>query len=307
MHHLRVPTRIISPLLFLPLSLVAACEGGPPALEDAVAELSIGACTARRIDAFSTGADEGRLVFSTDGRTAYFHRADGGPPQIYESRRAGAGWSTPQLVPFASGHVEFDPFLSIDGRTLYYTSFRPVAGTEARPDGDLWKVERTAGGWSAPIHLGPEVNTDANEFFPTVTADGTLFFNSDRAGGVGAWDLYRARRAGGGFAPAALLPGDVNTGIWEFNPTLTPGGRLLAFGSLDPDPAAPYSDIFFSLKLGGEYSARVDAGPCINTVIEEYHPTIDWARGRLVFVRWTPETQGDFYEVSLPAALLALM
>jgi len=112
---------------------------------------------------------------------------------------------------------------------------------------------------------------------------------------------------GAGFAPATGLPGEVNTSIWEYNPSLTPGGTLLAFGSLDPDPAAPYSDVFFALRLpNGQYSERVDAGPCINTVIEEYHPQIDWPRGRMTFVRWTPETQGDLFEVSLPAALLQL-
>ena len=291
--------------LLLPLS---ACDGGaPPELEDAVAALSASGCQATKITAFSTDADEGRLVYSTDGRAAYFHRATATGPKIFESYRHGGTWSEPTMVPFSTEHVEFDPFISIDGRTLYYTSFRSLSGTEARPDGDLWKVARTASGWGTPVHLGPEINTDANEFFPSVTADGTLYFNSDRPGGVGAWDLYRARRNGAGFRPAALLPGEVNTDIWEFNPSLTPGGSFLAFGSLDPDPAAPYSDVFFSLRLGGSYSERVNAGPCINTEIEEYHPTVDWPRGRLLFVRWTPETQGDLYEVSLPAALLSLV
>lgn len=290
-----------------PFAFVAATacgQAGPPPLEEAVADLSA-TCQATRLTAFSTAADEGRLVFSTDGRQAYFHRADGGPPQIYESHKTGGTWSTPVPVAFSSGFVEFDPFLTIDGRTLYYTSFRPDHGDEPRADGDLWKVERTATGWGTPERLGPTVNTAANEFFPSVTADGTLYFNSDRDE-VGAWDLYRARRSGAGFATATLLPGEVNTPIWEYNPTLTPGGGLLAFGSLDPDPAAPYSDVFFALRLGGRYSERVDAGPCINTVGEEYHPTIDWPRGRLIFVRYAPDTGGDFYEVSLPAALLAL-
>jgi len=246
-------------------------------------------------------------VFSTDGRAAYFHRGTPTGPVIMESHLHGRTWSTPTVVSFSSGFVEFDPFLSIDGRTLYYTSFRPVTGTAARDDGDLWKVVRTATGWSAPIHLGPEVNTAANEFFPSVTADGTLYFNSDREGGVGAWDLYQARRAGAGFAPATLLPGAVNTEIWEFNPSLTPGGHFLAFGSLDPDPAAPYSDVFFALRRGGGFSERVNAGPCINTELEEYHPTVDWARNRLIYVRRNPGTEGDFYEVSLTDALRGLM
>lgn len=293
----------------LPLSLAACVGSGPPELEAAVAELSQSPCVARKLEAFSSDADEGRLVFSVDGRSAYFHRAGPTGPVIMESHRSGGAWSTAVPVSFSSGFVEFDPFLSIDGRTLYYTSFRPVTGTDGRPDGDLWKVARTATGWGTPVHLGPEVNTDANEFFPSVTADGTLYFNSDRPGGVGAWDIYRARRAGAGFAAAAPIPGEVNSDIWEYNPSLSPGGHFLAFGSLDPDPAAPWADIFFAVRLGSGFSERVNAGPCINTDLEEYHPTVDWARNRLVFVRNNPfaPPDGDFYEVPLTDALRALL
>jgi hypothetical protein len=305
--------KTMRPLIALLLSSTSliACQQAqpPPELESAVAELSsTPACTATKLEAFSSDADEGRLVFSVDGKSAYFHRATGSVLALYESRKIGGVWTAPALLPFGvPGVVEFDPFLTIDGKTLYYTSYRGIDGGAPRPDGDIWKVTRTASGWGTPVHLGPEVNTDANEFFPSVTADGALYFNSDRDDGVGAWDIYRAARQGGGFDPAEPIPGEVNTEIWEFNPSLTPGGHFLAFGSLDPDPAAPYSDVFFSIRVfGDEFSERVNAGPCINTEGEEYHPTVDWARNRLIFVRFDPETGGDFYEVALTDALAAL-
>lgn len=285
------------------LSLTACVANTPPELETAVADLEASSwCTARKIEAFSSDADEGRLVFSPDGRHAYFHRFVDGHLVLLESHRTGGTWSTPAPVSFRSAADEFDPFVTPDGRWLYYTSFRSLDGTTGQPHGDIWKVERTATGWGTPIHLGPEVNTEANEFFPSTTVDGTLFFNSDREGGVGAWDIWRARPNGSGFHAAEPLPGAVNTTIWEFNPSPSPSGRLLAFGSLDPDPAAPYSDIFFALNLGGEYSERVPAPRCVNGDGEEYHPTLDLARGRLIFVRRdpiNPVTQGDFYEVRL--------
>lgn len=292
-------------LLLLPLA-VACAEAAPPELVTAVDELSHPSCQATPMTAFNTAGDEGRLVFSPDGRTAMWHREGAAGLELAESRLVGGAWTAPVKPSFTSDYLEFDPFIALDGRTVYYTSFRPLTGTEQRPDGDLWRVRRTATGWSAPEHLGAGINTDANEFFPSVTADGTLWWNSDRDGGEGAWDLWQARKHGAGWAPPTPAPGDVNTPIWEFNPTLTPGGRLLAFGSLDPDPAAPYSDVFLSLRIGGEYSAAIDAGPCVNTILEEYHPTLDWARGRLIFVRRNVDTNGDFYEVRLPALFAAL-
>jgi hypothetical protein len=301
--------------LLLPLLVVGGCasDEDPPLLEleleVAVAGLGGpgGGCNATVFGPglFSTEADEGRLVFSADGRHAFFHRFYPGlGNRILESHKSGGQWSTPTVVPFSSGHEEFDAFLTLDGRTLYYTSFRPIPGaTEPRGDGDLWKVDRNPNGsWGTPAYV-PDVNTTANEFFPSLTADGTLFFNSDRPGGPGAWDLYSARRRGNGFHPPQPLRGAVNTGIWEYNPSPSPSGVLLAFASLDPDPTAPYSDAFFSLWTPAGYSERIDAGPCVNTEGEEYHPTLDIPGGRLVFVRrdpFDPLGHGDFYEVKLP-------
>jgi hypothetical protein len=291
----------------------AACNGADfeeateatEAIEVAADELeTVGLCPEpQKLEpgVFSTDADEGRLVFSTDGNSAYFHRVnDGGVLTIMESHNGPGGWSAPIPAAFSSGYDELDPFVTEDDQTLYYASYRPVAGPTPRGDADLWKVVRTVAGWSAPIHLGPRVNSESMELFPSTSRDGALYFNSDRPGGAGAWDIYRAAPAWWGFHQATPLPGEVNTAIWEFNPSPSPGGRVLAFASLDPDPAAPFSDVFYSRRQYGQFSARIDAGPCVNTEAPEYHPTLDWPRRRLVFVRFDPVTGGDFYEVKLP-------
>jgi len=300
----------LTPIVILGLVIPACALTSETAeLESAVSELGGTSCTATKVEpgVFSTSADEGRLVFSLNGRDAYFHRVIPGlGERLFESHRTSGAWSTPVEVPFSSGFVEFDPFISLDGNTLYYVSFRPVPGAVLpRGDGDLWKVERTAHGWGTPSYL-TDVNTEANEFFPSLTADGTLYFNSDRPGGPGAWDIYTARRRGAGFHAPQPLRGSVNSSIWEFNPSPSPLGALLAFASLDPDPAAPYSDVFFAARTGAGYSERVDAGPCVNTLDEEYHPTLDIARNRLIFVRrdpFDPTFNGDFYQVPLVGSL----
>lgn len=289
------------------VSLAACTKQEEPEVLEAEQAIASALCQAKPMTQFNTAGDEGRLVFSPDGKLAMWHREH---PQygveIVESRLVNGIWTTPQRVPFATPYVEFDPFIALDGRTIFYTSHRPATGTEQQIDGDIWTVRRnTNGTYGTPTRLGANVNTDANEFFPSQTADGTLLWNSDRIDGVGAWDLWRTRNITSG--SAENVPGELNTEIWEFNPTSTPFGSLLAFGSLDPDPEAPYSDVFFSLRLHGEYTAGINAGPCVNTLLEEYHPTIDWARGRLIFVRRNVDTNGDFYEAPLPAVFRTLL
>jgi hypothetical protein len=50
--------------------------------------------------------------------------------------------------------------------------------------------------WSAPVNLGPTLNTSSSEFTPSISADGlTLYFgarDSDRSGGYGGWDIWQA-------------------------------------------------------------------------------------------------------------------
>jgi WD40-like Beta Propeller Repeat len=52
--------------------------------------------------------------------------------------------------------------------------------------------------WSAPVNLGPSINTEFSEFHSAISADGlTLFFASDRTGGFGSDgtnDLWVAQR-----------------------------------------------------------------------------------------------------------------
>src|SRR6266511_4331926 len=51
------------------------------------------------------------------------------------------------------------------------------------------------GAWSAPINVGPPLNTQFNDTYPILTADGlTIYFTSDRPGGLGGDDLWVSRR-----------------------------------------------------------------------------------------------------------------
>ena len=51
------------------------------------------------------------------------------------------------------------------------------------------------GAWSEPINVGPPINTEYNDTYPILTADGlTIYFTSDRPGGLGGDDIWVSRR-----------------------------------------------------------------------------------------------------------------
>jgi Tol biopolymer transport system component len=102
---------------------------------------------------------------------------------IYSARRDGERFAPRQPVaavntdlPFDAANPtadwEFNPEISSDGRMLVFTSLRPGG----HGYGDLYVSHHRGGSWSAPLNLGPLVNTSADEFHPTLTRDGLLYF-----------------------------------------------------------------------------------------------------------------------------------
>ncbi|PYP35025.1 MAG: hypothetical protein DMD48_14810, partial [Gemmatimonadetes bacterium] len=81
-----------------------------------------------------------------------------------------------------------------DGLEMIISSGRPGGvGSE-----DLWVSTRssTLDPWGTPVNLGPVVNSSAFDGAPALSFDGTtLYFFSERSGGLGNRDLYVTTRA----------------------------------------------------------------------------------------------------------------
>lgn len=262
----------------------------------------------------SDARQQWRISFAPDGRTAWFTSSDGFFPvtrkaTIYVSRLDAGGWTTPQVAPFSGEHPDIDPHVTPDGRRLYFSSIRPVDGT-TRGDLDIWYVERTGDGWGAPVRLGDEVNSPADELYASSQRDGTLWFASGpgapRAGAH--WDIYRAERRGSGFAPRVALPAEINTqpreggglqDAWEFNPEISPDGRTLVFASLRPGGLG-LGDLWVSRLRDGRWTPARNLGAPVNSAADEYHPTFSPDGRDLYFVRRVAGN-GDFYRIPLSA------
>ncbi len=142
----------------------------------------------------NTPENEGTASLAADGRTVVFtacqNRRGFGGCDLYQSRKVGDAWSSPQnLGPtINTANYESQPSLSADGRRLYFVSDRP--GGQGRRD--IWRSNRdAAGNWQPPINLGAPVNTTFNEASPFIHANGqSLFFASEGHIGMGGYDLF---------------------------------------------------------------------------------------------------------------------
>jgi outer membrane protein OmpA-like peptidoglycan-associated protein len=146
----------------------------------------------------NTDLNEGAQTLTSDGRTMYFtacNRADGrGRCDIYESVLTGDEWSAPVNIgsPVNSYRWEAQPTVSADGRTLYFVSHRK----SGYGGSDIYVSHKDNNGeWSAPVNLGPKVNTPFDESAPFIHPDGeTLYFSSDGHTGMGGRDIFRVKR-----------------------------------------------------------------------------------------------------------------
>jgi WD40 repeat protein len=128
----------------------------------------------------------------------YFGSArPGGPGQsdIYVSAQAADGsWGPARLVPELSSPLDdARPSVRFDGLELFLQSNRP--GSLGLTD--IWVSTRrtTLDDWSAPVNLGATVNGALVEQQAFISSDReTLFFTSNRPGGLGNNDLYMTTR-----------------------------------------------------------------------------------------------------------------
>src|SRR5262245_15344965 len=128
---------------------------------------------------------------------------------------------------------EYEPRFSADGTTMVFVRRRP--GTNA----DLFTSRWTPAGWTVPEPIA-SINTEYDELGPDLSYDGqSIYFYSDRPGGLGGHDIWRSHKSGSGWGTPTTLGPAINTSWNEYGPALTPDGTRLYFSSNRPRANEP--------------------------------------------------------------------
>ena len=170
--------------------------------------------------------------------------------------------------------------VSADGQRIVWGSTDRAGGVGGW---DLWQARLQDKRWSEPQPL--PINSKAKDFDPLLSADGHwLYFFSNRGGGQGGDDLYRAAvLADGNFGtPENLGPG-VNGKGDEWAPTPSADGRWLMFASNGFGSVGGH-DLFVA-RWNGQAFVDPQPLPGVNTKVDEFDAA--WIDGgkALVFAR----------------------
>ena len=132
--------------------------------------------------------------------------------------------------------------------------------------------------WSAPVNLGSTINSPSSETQMGISKNGlSLYFSSNRPGGVGGVDIYVSHRANADDpwgAPLNLGP-TINTNSGEANPVFSRDEHLMFFQSDRPGGLGSI-DIWVSRREHTQddfdWQAPVNLGSGVNSVASDNAP-----------------------------------
>jgi Tol biopolymer transport system component len=234
----------------------------------------------------STELDELNAAFSPDGRELYFtiNAPENRIGVIVMARRRGDGWTAAEVAPFSGRYTDYDPFFSADGSKLFFVSNRPAGPADSTSDFDVWMVERSGDRWGSPTNLGAPVNTARDEFYPSVAADGTIYFSANRDGGQGSFDVWKSRLVDGRYQEPENLGPNVNQRTAEIDNYVAPDQSFLVFAGYGRPDDMGRGDLYISYFANGAWTPAKHLGPGINSSAREYCP-IGSPDGRWLY--WT--------------------
>lgn len=196
-------------------------------------------------------------------------------------------WSEPELLSFNDSFSYLEPFLSHDGRRLYFASDRPLDKNQIlKKDFDIWYIERKSNSsqWSEPINMGKPVNSELNEFYPSLAENNNLYFTMEAPSGMGKDDIYFCKWENNAYSSPELLTENINSSGYEFNAFIAPKENFIIFTKYNEKGGLGSGDLYISRKTAdGKWQKAENLGAPVNTKFMEYCPFYDEETQTLYF------------------------
>lgn len=228
-------------------------------------------------------ASEFDICFSPDGKTAFFTRRRGNEKQkLWQATFKNGMWTNPIKLPFSDDRDE-TPYISPDGKTMYFGSTRPIKGRPGKGNFDMniWQVEWRKSEWGNPEPLNENINAvqEEKEEWPSsnenfiFSLDNKNFIYTTMLRGEKVIEIYKTQKKGNEFSKPEKITGLFQNGkSWKNSAVLTPDGQYLLFNSYEAEGGVGGEDIFISKKTSNGWTKAKNIGNLVNTKAEESSP-----------------------------------
>jgi ribosomal protein L24E len=234
----------------------------------------------------STNLSERDMAIAPDGSEMYYtiqgHKATFSVI-VQRKRLKDGSWSQPAVASFSGKYSDIEPAFAPDGKKLFFCSNRTSA-EKTKEDFDIWFVTRESSGWSKPQSAGPMINTDGNEFYPSPTMSGNLYFTAAYDKGIGKEDIYVSRWVDGNFTASVALDSAVNSPGYEFNAFVSPDEQFILFTSYGRKDDTGGGDLYISFKnKQGQWQPAKNL-KIVNSESIDYCPFVSFDKKIMFFV-----------------------
>ncbi len=198
-------------------------------------------------------------------------------------------------------YADFSSNISLDGKSLYYTSRRPWADKSSNnfrdpllnhfPE-DIYQASRNGDSWLSPDRMNM-CKPQFNEATVSVSMDERRVYTYNDKAGIG--DIYFSDFKDGKFSEISPIEfkGVNDEKWWDTHYTVSPDGNMIFFVSDKPGGYGK-RDIYFMEKSNGEWSKPENIGGNINTWSDEDAPFMGLDNSTLYFSSNDSSSMGEF-------------
>jgi hypothetical protein len=179
----------------------------------------------------STGLYERDIAITPDGNEIYYSLFQGDWNTIMMVQRVDGIWQEPVVAPFARDTLFFfaEPALSVDGKKIFFLSTKPRENEVAKggwTNQNIWCANKLPNGnWGKSAPLPQSIN-EFEEFYPSLTSDGTLYFcRTDAKTKVS--QILRSKLVDGEYQNPIVLPAPINEKGTIYNACIAPDDSYL--------------------------------------------------------------------------------
>ncbi|KAA3640181.1 MAG: hypothetical protein DWQ02_02430, partial [Bacteroidetes bacterium] len=193
-------------------------------------------------------------VFNAAYTELFFTRIIEGSFVIHHAELIEGIWTSPEPIQMFADvdtkSVAIDPSITSDGKTMYFLGIGPEDYSNNSPP-DIYKSQKIGGQWQIASKVEYPISTEEYaESYPVVVADGSLYFESDRPGGFGKRDIYRAQYLGNGkFDTPENIGSNVNSADNARSTYVSPDESYLITSSTSSEEKG----FFISIKKNDEW------------------------------------------------------
>ena len=232
-------------------------------------------------DLFSQFPNVRDIAISSEGEEIYFSVQSyvDEVSFIAFAKKINDKWMEPEIVNFSGKYFDIEPFLAQDGLKLYFASNRPLKESESEPkDFDIWYVERKDNNsdWSNPINVGTPINSNSDEFYPSIANNNNFYFTCNERSTKGKDDIFVSYWKGDKYLEPVSLSDSINTDGYEFNAFVAPEESYIIFTAYQREHGFGSGDLYISYKISDStWTNAKNLGKEINSDKMDYCPFVD--------------------------------